>query len=62
MEIHIYREGDAVRVEGKGSVEEARKDALSFVEDIDNKVVSPRLKQLAQDVKAAVSGTSNVIR
>lgn len=53
-EIHIYREGDEIRVEGKGKVSELREDVLGLAKDIDQAIVGPRLKQFAEDLKAYV--------
>jgi len=54
MEVHIYKNGDEVRVEGKGSVSEIREDALRLAKDIDETIVAPRLKQLAEDLRAYI--------
>ena len=50
-EIHIYREGDEVRIEGKGKVSEIRQDVLQLAKDVDEIIMGPRLKQLAEDLK-----------
>jgi len=50
-ELHIYREGDEVRIEGKGKVSEIRQDVIQLVKDVDETVVGPRLTKFAEHLK-----------
>jgi hypothetical protein len=52
VEIHVYKSGDEVRIEGKATVSELRADLVDLVKDLDKTVVGPRLRQLAEDLKS----------
>lgn len=54
-ELHIKRDGDQVRIEGEGSVQEAREDLTNLASDLDLKIVSPRLKDFASQIKDYLS-------
>jgi len=54
-ELHVERDGDNVRIEGEGSVEEVREDLTNLASDLDVKIVSPRLKDFASQIKDYLS-------
>jgi len=54
-ELHIERDGDQVRIEGEGSVEEVRGDLTNLASDLDEIIASPRLKDFAKVVKSYLS-------
>jgi len=53
--LHIERDGDQVRIEGEGSVEEAREDLTNLASDLDEIIAAPRLKSFANTIKDYLS-------